>query len=485
MAELIIAGEAFNVVVEGDENAPVLMLSNSLGTNLHMWDKQVPALTEHFRVLRYDTRGHGGSVVTEGPYTIAELGQDAVTIMDALGFAKVHWLGLSMGGMIGQWLLTHVPDRIDRAVLANTGAQLGSPEFWNERIAIATDKGMTALAPAVIERWFTKEFRDHHQGEVEAIRAVLEATSPVGYAGCCAAIRDMDLLAALPSVTSPVLVVAGRQDPATPPGLGALIASAVPGAKLVTLDTAHLSNLEDAAGFNRAVIDFLTGDAAATAEPAEEQAAPAPKKPRRKPAAKKPEPVPAAPEETEIAAEPAAPPAEIAAEAEAEPEAPAAPAAPRRRAPAKKAAVKKAPAKKAAAKKAAAKKTPAKKAPAKKAAAKKAPGKKAAVKKSTARKAPAKKAAGRRAAGRGVAAKRAPAKKAAARKVAAPRKAVAKKTARKAAGKRVAVKKTAVKKTAAKKTAVRKSAPKKAIRKTAVKKTTRRPVGRRGPARKR
>jgi 3-oxoadipate enol-lactonase len=494
MAELIIGGETFNVLVEGADGAPVLMLSNSLGTNLHMWDKQMGALTRHFRVVRYDSRGHGGSVVTEGPYSIAELGRDAIAIMDALGLEKVHWLGLSKGGMVGQWLLTHEPHRIGHAVLANTSAVMAGSDIWNDRIRIALEEGMAALAPTVMERWFTKSFREDHSDEVEKIRAVLEATSPIGYAACCGAIRDMDQLAALPSVTSPVLVIVGKQDPATPPGMGALIASAIPGAQIVTLDVAHLSNIEDPAGFNHAVLEFLgtheaaphvalhDGDAHhAAPEPAEsEPAAPepaepaAPKKPRRKPAPRKaPEPA-AAEAEPQVAMSdelPApAPEPEVA-------EKPAAAPSTARRRPVKKAAAKKTAAKKAARKapaRGAAKKAPAKKTPAKKSSARKAVAKKAATKK-TARKSAARKAATRKAV-----VKRTPAKKIAAKKTAGRKTAVKKKVTRK-----TAIKKGAVKKSAIKRTPVKKIAGKKAvIKKTAAKKASKRSVSRRAPARK-
>lgn len=464
MAELIVAGETFNVVVEGEDSAPVLMLSNSLGTNLHMWDKQMPALTEHFRVVRYDARGHGGSEVTEGPYSIAQLGRDAIAIMDALGFERVHWLGLSMGGMVGQWLLTHVPERIGRAVLANTSAQMGSPDFWNDRISAALDHGVASLAPSVLERWLTKGFREHHPHDVAPVKAMLEATSAIGYAASCGAIRDMDQLAALPSVTSPVLVIVGRHDPATTPGMGALIVSAIPGAKLVTLDAAHLSNIEEPAAFNRAVVDFLTADegaahagAEATAPVAEPAAPKKPRKPRQ--------PKPKAPVE---AAAPEAPaePAEVAHEEPAEE--PAAAKRPRRpRASAPEAPAEAAPA----AAPAAARRRPAKKAPTKKAAAKKG-----------ARRAIGKRPQPKKAVRKAVAKKRPAARKSAVKKTTV-RKAV-KKATRKAVTKKTTARKP-IKKVVAKKTVAKKATRKpvkKALGRRPVKKTGRKP-GR--PARKR
>ncbi len=176
---MMINGEAFNVLVEGDEGAPALMLAHSLGTNLHVFDKLMPGLLRHFRVVRYDGRGHGSSVVTPGPYSVAQLGHDALGIMDALGLEKVDWLGLSKGGAVGLWLLSHAPERIGRAVLANVAAHFGSPDMWNERIRTVHEKGIESLAPSVLENWFTKSFREHHPEEVERIWEML-AVYPCG-----------------------------------------------------------------------------------------------------------------------------------------------------------------------------------------------------------------------------------------------------------------------------------------------------------------
>jgi 3-oxoadipate enol-lactonase len=345
-------GVEFNVTLDGPENAPPLMLSNSLGTNLHMWDPQIPELTKHFRVIRYDSRGHGQSGAPDGPYSIEELGRDALAIMDALELDQVHWIGLSKGGMIGQWLLTHAPERIGRAVLANTGSHMPPPDLWNQRVRTALDKGMEELTPGVIERWFTPEFRAREPETVEKIVRMLHTTPAQGYAGSCSAIRDMDQREAIRSVTNPVLVVVGSRDPATPPEMGKLIADSIRGARIVTLDAAHLSNIEQAEAFNQAVVDFLTAREVAPSRRVPPRHA-AGRKPPRKPVASK--------------------------------------AATRKRPAAKKAATKKAPAKKAAAKKAAhkgaAKKAAAKKSSAKKVAAKKGATKKAGAKKSAAKKA--------------------------------------------------------------------------------------------------
>ena len=258
MPQVKVGDDLFHVELEGPADAPVLMLSNSLGTNLNMWDPQMPELTRHFHVVRYDSRGHGQSAAPEGPYTLEQLGRDALGIMDELGFETFHWMGLSKGGMVGQWLLTHAPERIERAVLANTAAQAGSPDLWNARIRGVREGGMDAVAASVIDRWFTKAFQTEDPLEVAKIRAMLDTTPPEGYAGCIAAIRDMDQRESIRAIDRPVLVIVGAEDPATPPEAGALIAENIEGAELVTLDAAHLSNIEDEAAFTRAVVRFLT-----------------------------------------------------------------------------------------------------------------------------------------------------------------------------------------------------------------------------------
>ena len=258
MTEISIAGETFNVLIEGGENKAVLTLSNPLGTNLHIWDPQIPALLKHFRVVRYDSRGHGASVANKGDYSVEGLGHDALAIMDALGVGKVHWLGLSMGGIIALWLLAHARERIGRAVLANTAAQIPGPDLWNSRIQTARDAGMDTVAMAAAERWFTKAFRDTHPEKVERVMEMVRTTPLPGYLAACAAGRDMDLREAIRSITNEVLVIAGRHDLSTPPGMGALVASSIKGSKFVTLEASHMSNIEDATNFTKLAVDFLT-----------------------------------------------------------------------------------------------------------------------------------------------------------------------------------------------------------------------------------
>ncbi|MFL5415787.1 MAG: 3-oxoadipate enol-lactonase [Myxococcales bacterium] len=243
---------------DGPEGAPVLVLSNSLGTSLEMWDPQMSAFSNRFRVLRYDTRGHGRSPVPPGPYSVADLGRDLIALLDANRIERARFCGLSMGGMTGMWLGCHAPERLERLVLCNTSAQLGVPDVWNQRIAIVQNEGMQGVVNGVLERWFTPEFRAREPEAVEKVRRMLLETPPAGYAACCAAIRDQDQREAICAIPVPTLVVAGARDPATPPEHSRLIAGKIPGARVVELDTAHLSNIEASDRFTASVLEFLT-----------------------------------------------------------------------------------------------------------------------------------------------------------------------------------------------------------------------------------
>ncbi len=257
MPFLEIDGARFHYRTEGREDAPVLVLSNSLGTDFTLWDAQVPAFSARFRVLRYDTRGHGQTAVAAGPYTLDRLGRDAVALLDALGVARAHFCGISLGGMSGMWLGAQAASRIDRLVLCNTSSYMPTAEMWNARIAAVERDGMGAVAEPVIGRWFTDEFRASHPDAVERVRRVLLQTSPAGYAACSAAIRDMDQRKSIEGIRAPTLVIAGSRDPSTPPEMGRSLAAAIPGATYRELDAAHLSNIQQAAAFNDAVLQFL------------------------------------------------------------------------------------------------------------------------------------------------------------------------------------------------------------------------------------
>lgn len=243
--------------IDGADDAPLLVLSNSLGTTLDMWLPQLPAFTEKYRVLRYDTRGHGQSEVTPGPYTIAQLGSDVIALLDHLKLPRAHFCGLSMGGMTGMWLAINHPARIDRLVLCNTSAAIGVPEMWNARIAQVRQGGMSSIIDAVLDRWFTQDFLAHAPAQVERVRSMLAATSVDGYVANCAAVRDMDQRAELGRIAAPTLVIGGRHDKSTPPEHGELIAKSIPGARYVELNAAHLSNWEVAQAFTQQVVNFL------------------------------------------------------------------------------------------------------------------------------------------------------------------------------------------------------------------------------------
>jgi len=247
----------------GREGAPLVVLSHSLGMDLSMWDSQTPALAQRFRVLRYDTRGHGQTAVTSGPYALDQLAGDVLRLMDALGLARAHFCGLSLGGMIGMWLGAHAPGRIEKLVLCNTGSRIGTAERWNERIESVRRGGMKGVASAVVERWFSSEFRESSPEVVERARVRLEATPPEGYAGGCAAIRDADLGRDLAAIRPPTLVIAGAKDPATPPADGRRLADAIPQARYVALPASHLSCLEAAEAFTSELNAFLAGDGGA------------------------------------------------------------------------------------------------------------------------------------------------------------------------------------------------------------------------------
>ena len=245
-------------VLEGPEDAPVLVMANSLGTLLRMWDDQAPVLRERFRLLRYDHRGHGGSPVPPGLYEIEDLGRDALALFDRLGIERFSFCGLSIGGMVGMWLASEAPERVERLVLCCTSALLGPKELWDERIHLATKQGMDALVDSVIVRWFTPEFFSSNPEAVEKAARMLRETNPEGYAGCCAAIRDMDLRSRLFSITAPTLVIAGSEDPATPPEHGEFIRDSIPGAGFeVVPNGSHLANIERPEIVTRAILDYL------------------------------------------------------------------------------------------------------------------------------------------------------------------------------------------------------------------------------------
>ncbi|MGA9931670.1 MAG: 3-oxoadipate enol-lactonase [Terriglobales bacterium] len=252
-----VEGLRTHYVLTGDK-APVAVFSNSLGTDFSMWDPQMVELQRRFRILRYDTRGHGQSSVTPGDYTIEQLGRDVLGLLDSLRLERVHFCGLSMGGMIGMWLGIHAPNRVDRLVLSNTAARIGTKEMWNARIATVRKDGMKPVAAAVVERWFTPEFRAVNVENVARAQRMLENSPPEGYAACCAAIRDIDQREAVAQIKSPTLVIYGRSDPVTPTSDAQFLADRIRGAVKVELAAAHLSNVEQADAFTESLSSFLS-----------------------------------------------------------------------------------------------------------------------------------------------------------------------------------------------------------------------------------
>lgn len=244
---------------DGPVNAPVLMLSNSLMSTHRMWDPQMTAFTSAFRVLRYDTRGHGSSETTPGPYSIELLAKDAAALIETLNAGPVHFLGLSMGGMIGQRLAVSRPDLVQRLALCDTASEMPTLDMWNERIAIAERDGIEGLVANTIQRWFTPPFVQHSPAAVGFVEGMIRDTGADGYIACASAVRDMSQTHILKDIAAETLVVIGEKDPACTLEQGLVLVKEISGAqKVVIADAAHLSNIEKPVEFNRAVLDFLT-----------------------------------------------------------------------------------------------------------------------------------------------------------------------------------------------------------------------------------
>jgi 3-oxoadipate enol-lactonase len=250
-------GCLLNVSVEGRDSGPTLMMSNSLGCTMAMWEPQMPALTKLFRVIRYDRRGHGKSGMN-GPTSMERYGKDVLAILDDLNIDKVHWCGLSMGGMVGQWLGANAPERFNKIILANTSCYYPDPTNWHNRIKAVREGGLKAVADAVIGGWLTADFREREPETTAKMKAMLIASPVEGYLAACEALSTLDQRALLPKIKSPTLVIAGRQDNATPVAAGELIRSNIPGASMTLLDAAHISNVEQPYAFTDAVVGFLT-----------------------------------------------------------------------------------------------------------------------------------------------------------------------------------------------------------------------------------
>ena len=253
-------GIVTHYALEGPAGAPVVTFSHSLAASLEMWEPQVAAIADRYRVLRYDTRGHGGSEVPPGPYTLEMLADDVLGLLEALGVERTHFVGLSMGGMIGQAVALKRPAVLASLVLADTACRMPpeSGPLWDARIAVAESQGMAALAEGTIERWFTRPFIERAPEVVDCVRMLIRTTPPHGFAGCSQAIRALDYADRLREIRTPTMIIVGQEDLGTPVAASALMHAAIAGSKLVVLPSAaHLSNVEQAEKFNHAVLGFL------------------------------------------------------------------------------------------------------------------------------------------------------------------------------------------------------------------------------------
>jgi 3-oxoadipate enol-lactonase len=253
-------GISMNYTLEGPAPAPVVVMSHSLATDLSMWDPTVPALTGRFRVLRYDTRGHGGTEAPKGAYTLDQLADDARALLQALGIARAHWVGLSMGGMIGQTLALKAPELFATVALCDTSSRIpaeAKPQ-WQERIKTAETQGMEPLVEPTLARWFTEPFRARRKDVVDRVAAMIRNTPTAGYAGCCHAISALDLTDRISAIKVPAIAIVGEDDPGTPVAAHRVIQERIAGCRLEIIpQAAHLSNMEQPEAFNRALTSFL------------------------------------------------------------------------------------------------------------------------------------------------------------------------------------------------------------------------------------
>jgi 3-oxoadipate enol-lactonase len=257
MAIIPVNGTTLKVRCDGDRGRPTVVLSNSLGTDLSMWDAQVPVLATRFHVVRYDTRGHGASGAPGGPYTIGLLGSDVLGLLDHLDIERAHFVGLSMGGVIGQWLGAHAPGRLQKLVLANTAARIGTREAWQARADSVRADGMNEIAAGSPGRWFTPGFAARQPVVVGTMQKTLRTLVPEGYAACCEALAVADLTQDVRRIEAGTLVIAGADDPVTTVSDAQALLGAIKGATMVTLPAAHLSNVEAPDRFTDAVASFL------------------------------------------------------------------------------------------------------------------------------------------------------------------------------------------------------------------------------------
>lgn len=258
--QLTTANGNFRIDLQGPEGAPVLVFSNSLGTSFEMWDAQARAFSSQYRVLRYDTRGHGGSVANAGPYRFDQLGSDVLAILDALQIAQAHFCGISMGGLTGLWLGVNAAARMRSITVANSAAKIGAEAAWKDRAAQVRAHGaaaMQALADSSPGRWFTEGFIAAQPAVVQQAQSWIAATNPEGYASCCEALAQEDLRAAIAGITVPTLLIGGSADPVTTVTDAQTMHAAIPGSEFAAVPASHLSNLEAPQAFDQVLAAFL------------------------------------------------------------------------------------------------------------------------------------------------------------------------------------------------------------------------------------
>lgn len=249
--------------LDGPAEAPALVLSNSLGTNLSLWEPQLSTFAKTFRVLRYDSRGHGQTAASHGEYSIELLANDTLALLDTLKIQQVHFCGLSIGGLTGMWLGANAPERLHKLILSNTAPQIGNAANWNARIKTVRENGTASISEGVVERWFTPEFRTKEPALVAKTRQMIDSTSIDGYTGSCAAVRDADLWSQVATIRTSTLVFGGSHDQSVPPAEARKLAQAIPGAHYQELTAAHIANIEAAEQFTTQVSNFLSQPAEA------------------------------------------------------------------------------------------------------------------------------------------------------------------------------------------------------------------------------
>ncbi|HHX35456.1 MAG TPA: 3-oxoadipate enol-lactonase [Gammaproteobacteria bacterium] len=257
MAKFEFNGVTLNYETYGDAANPALVLSNSLGTNLSMWQSQVEFFKEHFYVICYDSRGHGASSTPAGAYTVEQLGEDVINLLDHLKVEKASFCGISMGGLVGQWLAINKAERLNKVIVCNTAAKIGEEKAWLERAAAVRENGLQKIAETAASRWFTEGFIQANSAVVAALSQGLAAGCQLGYANCCEALAVADLREGISGISIPLLAIAGQQDPVTTVADAQFIVNQVANSQLFEIDASHISNIEQPAAFNQAVLRFI------------------------------------------------------------------------------------------------------------------------------------------------------------------------------------------------------------------------------------